>query len=128
MLASLKAFVSSGSTFPYTIGQPFSSAWGAWTHYRGTGKEDGSAVSIFKISAANANDPKLRAARNGVKRLKLVSNASVLSFRSISLRSKGPPPQVSCYRNMRIMHALLVTPFSAGETPEYFDLQRQPRD
>jgi SCY1-like protein 1 len=72
MLASLKAFVSSGPTFPYTIGQPFATAWGGWTHYRGTAKDDNSAVSIFKISAPNANDPKLRAARNGVKRLKLV--------------------------------------------------------
>ncbi len=73
MLASLKALVSSGPTFPYVVGQPFTSAWGGWSHFRGTAKEDNSPVSIFKISASNPQDPKLKAARNGVKRLKLVS-------------------------------------------------------
>lgn len=107
MLASLKAFVSSGSTFPYTTGQPFSSAWGAWTHYRGTAREDGAAVSIFKISAASANDPKLRAARNGVKRLKLVSIATELSFRFATLCKQGILTAV-CHVSQNALHARLV--------------------
>ena len=24
--------------FPYTIGEPYASAWGSWTHHRGTSK------------------------------------------------------------------------------------------
>lgn len=72
MFASFKALVSSGYTFPYNVGAPYSHAWGSWTHLRGTVKEDESPVSIFKISSSNKNDAKLVAARNGVKRLKLV--------------------------------------------------------
>ena len=72
MFAKLSALVSSGPTFPYTLGEAYSTAWGAWTHFRGKAKEDGAPVSIFKISAASKNDPKLQSARNGVKRLKTV--------------------------------------------------------
>ena len=72
MFAKLTALVSSGPTFPYTLGEAYRAAWGSWTHFRGKAKEDGAAVSIFKISAASKSDPKLQSARNGVKRLKMV--------------------------------------------------------
>jgi SCY1-like protein 1 len=64
-----------GPTFPYTLdASPFCDrSWGQWIHYRGVSKEDNSAVSVFKIEAPDANDRKLVAARNGVKRSKTVS-------------------------------------------------------
>ncbi|KAJ0466029.1 putative protein kinase SCY1-SCYL1 family [Helianthus annuus] len=65
---------------PYNIGEPYSSAWGSWTHSRGTSKDDGSPVSIFSITGSNANDGHLAAARNGVKRLRTVRHPNILSF------------------------------------------------
>ncbi|KAI3800028.1 hypothetical protein L1987_35335 [Smallanthus sonchifolius] len=65
---------------PYNIGEPYSSAWGSWTHSRGTSKDDGSPVSVFSITGSNANDGHLAAARNGVKRLRTVRHPNILSF------------------------------------------------
>lgn len=41
MLKFLKGVVGSGGgikDLPYNIGEPYSSAWGSWTHHRGTSK------------------------------------------------------------------------------------------
>jgi len=41
MLKFLKSVVGSGDgikDLPYTIGEPYSTAWGGWTHFRGTSK------------------------------------------------------------------------------------------
>ena len=76
MFASLRQLVSSGNPFPYTLGKPFPAAFGAWTHFQGVSKEDEAPVSIFRISSNSPSDPKLQAARNGVKRLKLVISSS----------------------------------------------------
>ncbi|GMH15454.1 hypothetical protein Nepgr_017295 [Nepenthes gracilis] len=65
---------------PYNIGEPYSSAWGSWTHHRGTSKEDGSPVSIFSLSETNTQDGRLAAGRNGVKRLRTVRHPNILSF------------------------------------------------
>ena len=72
MFARLTALVSSGSSLPFDLGEPLGSTWGAWAHFRGTAKADGSPVSIFRISAQSKQDPKLVAARNGAKRLRMV--------------------------------------------------------
>lgn len=43
MLKFLKSVVGSGDgikDLPYTIGEPYSTAWGGWTHCRGTSKVD----------------------------------------------------------------------------------------
>ncbi|XP_058209219.1 uncharacterized protein LOC131322088 [Rhododendron vialii] len=84
MLKFLKGVVAgSGSgpnNLPYNIGEPYSSAWGSWTHSRGTSKDDGSPVSIFSLSGSNANDGHLAAGRNGVKRLRTVRHPNILSF------------------------------------------------
>ena len=61
-----------GPSLPYNVGEAYDSSWGSWTHCRGDSKEDGSLVSVFRISAANKEDAKLVAARNGVKRLRMV--------------------------------------------------------
>ena len=61
-----------GPSLPYNVGEAYDSSWGSWTHCRGDSKEDGSPVSVFRISAANKEDAKLVAARNGVKRLRMV--------------------------------------------------------
>ncbi|XP_004297714.1 PREDICTED: probable inactive serine/threonine-protein kinase scy1 isoform X1 [Fragaria vesca subsp. vesca] len=65
---------------PYNIGEPYPSAWGSWSHCRGTSKDDGSQVSIFSITGSNAQDGHLAAARNGVKRLRTVRHPNILSF------------------------------------------------
>ncbi|GFZ15112.1 kinase family with ARM repeat domain-containing protein [Actinidia rufa] len=84
MLKFLKGVVAgSGSgpnNLPYNIGDPYSSAWGSWTHHRGTSKDDGTPVSIFSLSGSNANDGHLAAGRNGVKRLRTVRHPNILSF------------------------------------------------
>ncbi|EFJ49788.1 hypothetical protein VOLCADRAFT_80567 [Volvox carteri f. nagariensis] len=84
MFAKLTALVGGGYTFPYVIEEPYDSAWGQWTHYRGKSKEDNSPVSIFKISATDPNDRKLVCARNGVKRLKMLRHPNILAFKDSS--------------------------------------------
>ena len=37
----LKQLVGGSTAFPYTLGQPHGTAFGRWTHFAGTGKEDG---------------------------------------------------------------------------------------
>ena len=73
MFAKLSALVSSAPSFPYQVGEPHRTAWGGWKHFQGTSNSDGSAVSIFRTSSTNKQDPKLTSARNGVKRLRTVS-------------------------------------------------------
>lgn len=76
MFAKLTALVSGGPTLPYIVDEGSQEqAWGNWTHQRGTGREDGTAVSVFKITCPDPNDRRLVAGRNGVKRLKLVRRA-----------------------------------------------------
>ncbi|XP_077232825.1 uncharacterized protein LOC143872013 [Tasmannia lanceolata] len=84
MLKFLKGVVAGSGTglkdLPYNIEEPYSSAWGSWTHYRGTSKDDGSSVSIFSLTGSNAQDGHLAAGRNGVKRLRTVRHPNILSF------------------------------------------------
>ncbi|KAK2982402.1 hypothetical protein RJ640_026245 [Escallonia rubra] len=104
MLKFLKGVVAGSGAgvkdLPYNVGEPYSSAWGSWTHSRGTSKaihpslslslsfsvclysapDDGSAVSVFSLSGSNANDGHLAAGRNGVKRLRTVRHPNILSF------------------------------------------------
>ena len=85
---------SSKPALSFNLGEAYGDAWGAWTHCRGTSKarclspvacwaarltaavpaQDSPPVdvSVFKITGASASDPKLLAARNGVKRLRTV--------------------------------------------------------
>ncbi|KAI3458427.1 hypothetical protein Pfo_015090 [Paulownia fortunei] len=84
MLKFLKGVVGGSGAglkdLPYNIGEPYSSAWGSWVHYRGTSKDDGAPVSIFSLSGSNVNDGHLVAGRNGVKRLRTVRHPNILSF------------------------------------------------
>ncbi|ESW11736.1 hypothetical protein PHAVU_008G055600 [Phaseolus vulgaris] len=84
MFKFLKEVVGGSGTglkdLPYNIAEPFPSAWGSWTHSRGTSKDDGSPVSVFSLSGSNAQDGHLAAARNGVKRLRTVRHPNILSF------------------------------------------------
>ena len=73
MFAKLTALVSNQPVFPYNIGKVYGDAWGSgWSHCEGTTKEDGTPVSIFKMSSVSTSDRTLIAARNGIKRLKMV--------------------------------------------------------
>ncbi len=75
-MASLFSGLWGGPALKYTLAdEPYRQAWGCWTHYPATSKEDGSPASVFKLTASDPNDLKLVAARNGVKRLKLVGAA-----------------------------------------------------
>lgn len=84
MLKFLKGVVAGSGAglkdFPYNIGEPYPSAWGSWTHYRGTTKDDASSVSIFSLSGSSSQDGHLVAGRNGVKRLRTVRHPNILSF------------------------------------------------
>ncbi|KAJ8540191.1 hypothetical protein K7X08_026580 [Anisodus acutangulus] len=84
MFNFLKGVVSGSGTglkdLPYNIGEPYSSAWGSWIHYRGISKDDGTPVSIFALSGNSTNDGHLAAGRNGVKRLRTVRHPNILSF------------------------------------------------
>ncbi|KAG7569953.1 Armadillo-type fold [Arabidopsis thaliana x Arabidopsis arenosa] len=84
MFKFLKGVVAGSGTglkdLPYNIGDPYPSAWGSWSHFRGTSKDDGSPVSIFALSGNNAQDGHLAAGRNGVKRLRTVRHPNILSF------------------------------------------------
>lgn len=83
MFKFLKGVVAGSGTgvkdLPYNIGEHYSSAWGSWTHHRGTSKDDGSPVSIFSLSGG-AQDGHIAAGRNGVKRLRTVRHPNILSF------------------------------------------------
>ncbi|XWS74485.1 hypothetical protein CRYUN_Cryun01aG0002100 [Craigia yunnanensis] len=84
MFKFLKGVVAGSGTglkdLPYNIGDPYPSAWGSWSHFRGTSKDDGSPVSIFSLSGSNPQDGHLAAGRNGVKRLRTVRHPNILSF------------------------------------------------
>ncbi|KAG9145581.1 hypothetical protein Leryth_024527 [Lithospermum erythrorhizon] len=84
MFKFLKEVVGGSGTalkdLPYNIGDPYSSSWGSWIHYRATSKDNGAPVSIFALSGSNANDGHLAAGRNGVKRLRTVRHPNILSF------------------------------------------------
>lgn len=75
MFAKLSALVGGGPALNYNVDpEPYEVAWGCWTHFGGTSREDGSPVSVFRIAATDQNDLKLTAARNGVRRLRMVSS------------------------------------------------------
>jgi SCY1-like protein 1 len=76
MFAKLSALVGGGPALNYNLNpEPYEVAWGPWTHYGGTSRDDGSPVSVFRIAAADPNDLTMTAARNGVKRLRMVRAA-----------------------------------------------------
>lgn len=77
MFAKLTSLVSGGFNFPYNVEEAYASSWGQWKHHKGTAKEDGSPVSVFKVSSVDPNDRCLAVARNGVKRLKMVRQGSI---------------------------------------------------
>ncbi len=83
MFGKLAALVGGGPALPFSVdggggdaltaASPFSSpAWGCWTHLRGTWRDDGAKVSVFRFVAPDERDPRLPCVRNGVRRLKMV--------------------------------------------------------
>lgn len=103
MLKFLKGVVAGSGTglkdLPYNMGDPYPSAWGSWSHFRGTSKDDGSPVSIFSLSGSNPQDGHLAAGRNGVKRLRTVRHPNILSFlHSTEVETfDGSSPKVTIY-------------------------------
>ncbi|KAL6992620.1 hypothetical protein U1Q18_010732 [Sarracenia purpurea var. burkii] len=69
---------SGPNNLPYNIGEPYSSAWGSWTHSRGISKVNFAFSNLFRRS--NANDGHFAAGRNCVKRLCTVRHPNILSF------------------------------------------------
>ena len=87
MFAKLSALVGSAPTFPYTLGDPFQTAWGGWKHFQAKANSDGSSVSVFRISSSNKQDPKLSSARNGVKRLRTVCTLTCTTHSKLAYTS-----------------------------------------
>lgn len=88
MFAKLSALVGGGPALNYNVDpEPFEVAWGCWEHHSGTSREDGSPVSVFRIAATDQNDLKLAAARNGVKRLRMVRRLAPLLWVADQLSS-----------------------------------------
>lgn len=82
LTAGLNSFGFGAAAFPYTLeAQPYPHAWGGWAHYKATAHEDKSLVSVFKLCTATAEDARMVAARNGVKRLKMLRHPNILAFR-----------------------------------------------
>ncbi len=79
--AKLSSLVSGGYTFPYTLGEQYGSVWGQWAHYRGEHSDTKAKVSVFRISSSSKDEPKMTAARNGVKRLRTVLPSAHLFLR-----------------------------------------------
>ncbi len=80
MFAKLSALVGTSSGLPFTIVTEHGTCWGQWTHASGTLVSDGSRVSVFRVSAGRDTDPVLVAARNGVKRLKMLRHPNILRY------------------------------------------------
>lgn len=72
MFAKLSALVGSSQSLPFQVEEDYGRGWGHWAHARGRLNADGSPVSVFKMTGQSETDAKLIAARNGVKRLKMV--------------------------------------------------------
>lgn len=70
--AKLSNLVSGGYTFPYVLGEKYSTAWGQWSHFQAEHSDTKVKVSVFRISSSGKDEPKMIAARNGVKRLRTV--------------------------------------------------------
>lgn len=80
MFAKLSALVGTSSGLPFVLETDYGPSWGQWTHASGTLTSDGSRVSIFRVSAQRDTDPVLIAARNGVKRLKMLRHPNILRY------------------------------------------------
>ncbi|KAL6763611.1 armadillo-type protein [Haematococcus lacustris] len=90
MFAKLTAAFGGGYNFPYNVEEAYPNAWGQWTHHRGTGKDDGAVVSVFKMSSADPTDRRLAVARNGVKRLKMLRHPNILAYKDgAEVQEKG---------------------------------------
>ncbi|GBF94506.1 hypothetical protein Rsub_07040 [Raphidocelis subcapitata] len=89
--SSISKFVGGGPALNYNVDEvPYPQAWGCWTHHPATSREDGSPASVFKLSVADPNDRKLAAARNGVRRLKMLRHPNILTYKdSLELPERG---------------------------------------
>ena len=71
-------FGPSGPALSADIGEAYPRSFGGWTHHKGTLKEDGSAVSVFKfVGNLQTDRVRIETARNGAKRLKLTRHPNV---------------------------------------------------
>ena len=83
-------FGPSGPALSADIGEAYPRSFGGWTHHKGTLKEDGSAVSVFKfVGNLQTDRVRIETARNGAKRLKLTRHPNVLHLRESLEVEKG---------------------------------------
>ncbi|GMH33401.1 hypothetical protein BSKO_01235 [Bryopsis sp. KO-2023] len=89
MFAKLTALVGGGSALAYNVEEAYPISWGCWKHHKGTSKEDGSKVSIFKVTG-QPSDLAVGAARHGVKRLRTLRHPNVVTFKdTVEIEEKG---------------------------------------
>ena len=72
MFGKIAALVGGAPSFPYTPGDAHpGGGWAGWAHHAGAARDDGAPVSVWRLAAA-PGDPRLEAARHGVRKLKSV--------------------------------------------------------
>jgi hypothetical protein len=72
MFAKLAAVIGQPA-LPFTLGEQHAGGgWAGWAHYAGTAREGGAPVSVWRIASSRRDDPRLEAARHGVRKLKTV--------------------------------------------------------
>ncbi|KDD72431.1 hypothetical protein H632_c3357p0, partial [Helicosporidium sp. ATCC 50920] len=81
MFARLTALVGSSSSLSFELGEAKEGCWGIWTHHHGTWRADQSPVSVFRTASTSKLDAKLAAARNGIKRLRMLRHPDILAFK-----------------------------------------------
>eukprot|EP00042_Codosiga_hollandica_P051904 m.647951 g.647951 ORF g.647951 m.647951 type:complete len:146 (-) comp58378_c0_seq14:2529-2966(-) len=81
LFASLRSLVSKVETIPLDIGEPFTPpAPALWAIHAGKSKTTGDKVTIFSLELATASADQIAAARNAIRRLRLIRHPCVVRF------------------------------------------------
>jgi SCY1-like protein 1 len=70
----ISSLFAGGFSLPYDIGEKYAESWGQWEHFKATRTADKKPFSLFRLTAGTSDALALEAARNCVKRLRMVCN------------------------------------------------------
>ena len=119
-------FGASGPRLNYDLGDPYPRSVGGWTHYRGTAKEDGAPVSVFKFVCNDVHKERVRVevARNGAKRLKTTRHPNILMLKDSLEVEEGDKLTIYVVTEsvMPLEEHLKDLPTSTSQRDEYYAL------